>query len=148
MNIEDVSIELQEDETKKYARKRKYTKNPFNQKLLVTLLFIFLWGGLVYGAYWYIDGRLVQMEQQINQSIVDVQKNNTLNIKELDDKLSSVEKEMQDISWALEQTGKEVSTSGSSTREELNKRIKELDNRLEELTKSLEILKESKGEIH
>ncbi|HWR56182.1 MAG TPA: hypothetical protein VN462_06720, partial [Negativicutes bacterium] len=148
MHIEDVSVELQEDLAQEYGRKRRQAKKTRNYKPLVIVLFTLLWGALVYGAYWYIDGRLNQMQQQINQSIAEVRESNDLQIKELDDKLSSVEKEMQDISWALEQTGKEVSTSGSSTREELNKRIKELDTRLAELTKSLEILKESKGAIH
>ncbi|MEL7563553.1 MAG: hypothetical protein AAGU27_01530 [Dehalobacterium sp.] len=148
MNIEDVSVELQKDDTKQYTRKHKHNKKPLNQKSLVIFLLVLLWGALIYGGYWYIEGRLVQMQQQINQSIVDAQKNNTIKIQEINDKLSSVEKDMQDISWTLEQTGKEVSTSGSSTREALDKRIKELDSRLAELTKSLEILKESKGEIH
>ncbi|ATW26882.1 hypothetical protein [Candidatus Formimonas warabiya] len=147
MEIDVVSVEIQEDVAKPYRRKGRRTKNTSARKILVVFLFVSLWGALVYGGYWYIDSRLDQMQTQINQSIVDVQETNTLRIQELEDKLSTVQKDMQVISLALEQTGKEVSTSGSSTREELNKRMQELDKRLEELKQSLEILKESKGAV-
>lgn len=148
MNNGRVSVELQKDATKQYTKNTKHSQNDYKRKIRIMLPFIFLWVVLVYGGYWYLDMRMDQMQKQINQAIVDVQINNNKNIQELNEKLSIVQSEMQDISWAMEQTGKELSTSGSSAREELNKRIAELDNRLEELTKSLEILKESKGEIN
>jgi hypothetical protein len=148
MDIEGVSVELQEETIEQFAKKRRRDKKASRQKFLVILILFILWGSLVYGAYWYIDMRLVQLQQQINGSITDVQETNNLRINELNDKLLLVEEEIQDISRVLEATGKEVTTSGSTAREELNKRMKELDNRLEELRKSLEILKESKGEIN
>lgn len=147
MDIDNVSVELNNNPTKHAVKRRKQRKKTAQHNLFLTLLFVALWGALVYGGYWYLDMRLSQMQQQISQSLADIQETNNQQIQELDDKLLSVQKEMEIISQALEETGKEVSTSGSLNREELNKRMIELDKRLQELTKSLEILKESKGEI-
>jgi len=147
MDMESVSVEFQGDREKVSARKRNRRKTSAQHNLWVTLLFVVLWGALVYGGYWYLDLRLDQMQQHLTRSIAAVQETNNRQITELDEKLHRVQEEIQDISLALEQTGKEISTSGTSAREELNKRIKELDSRLAELAHSLEILKESKGEI-
>jgi hypothetical protein len=154
MNNNHISIELEKDikdiveqNAEKYSGKKRRSKRKSYRKFLLTALLVVLWGALVYGGYWYIDSRLNLMHQEINETMADIQKNNHLAIEEINEKLAGMQEDMKDISFSLEQTGKEVSSSGNSAREELNKRIIELDNRLEELTRSLEILKESKGEI-
>jgi uncharacterized protein HemX len=148
MDIEVVSVDSKEKEVEQAARRRKQNKKSSYNHLLLTLLLVVLWGTLVYGGYWYVDMRLTLMQEEINRSMLDVQETNNLYLSELNNKMLRMQEEIENISLNLEKTGREVTTSGSSAREELNKRIKELDTRLEELAKSLEILKESKGEIN
>jgi len=140
-NTPEYDYSNQEETRSRRRKKRRY------QSILFFCVFMIAWVGLAYGGFYYTNGRLQAMQDALNSTLADVQQTNALNVKTLEDKLAAVEEEMKEITFALEETGKEVSSSGMSTRQQLDKRMEALDRQLEELKNSLEILKESKGEV-
>lgn len=135
---------------KDQREKRRYKKDKKKvNDIVIYVVLIGIWGALVFAGYWYTNSKLArdkaELQKYIDQSLSEVQETNSLNIQMLNEKMENMESDLKDIAWALEKTGEEINVSGSSTRQELSKRMEALDKQLEELRNSLEILKESKS---
>ena len=105
------------------------------KKLLLSVMLVILWGGMIYGASYYA-------KQYIDKSIQSVQQTNAMNVRVLEDRLSNLSAEMQEIKHALQDTDQVLSGS-ESTQQALNNKIDALDKQLRELERSLKILKEA-----
>jgi len=102
---------------------------------LYIVLFLLVWGGLVYGGF-YLS------KQYFDQEITNIQQTNALNIQEIKDRMDSMTNELIAIKGDLSNTDETISSS-SSIQEELNEKIEVLDKQLENLEKSLKILREA-----
>ncbi len=131
--------------TQKVPRhRRKKTKKIGMIQVILSILLIIFWLVGVYAGYWYIETRMAKNHQQtktlIEQSINAVQETNALRVQELEDRLTALNVDMEQIEEALANADDSLNES-NETREQLNNRIEQLDKQLEELRKSLEILK-------
>ena len=129
--------------------KSKHAKRARNRVLSVVLVILILitWTALFYGGYYYLDLRLVQMEQETKNYLQSIQETNALNIQNLEEQIRSLQQNISEISMALEQADQTLNKS-NSTREALTERIDKLDQQLEELRHSLNILQELNNETH
>lgn len=116
---------------------RRRAPQPGDRLLLKRRIALFvaslvLWGGLLYGAYYYATDYL-------ESSLRSVQETNALNVQALNERLDAIQLEVQSLKEALDDTD-QVLAKSDETREALHQRIEELDLQLEQLEKSLETL--------
>jgi peptidoglycan hydrolase CwlO-like protein len=114
--------------------KRRNTR-PRWKDFLSIFLFLVVWGGLVWGGF-YIA------KQYLDKSINNIQQTNAMNMQEVNEKLDSLNLELQALKKEISNTDQTISSSGS-IQVELNKKIMVLDQQLKNLEKSLKILKEA-----
>ena len=103
--------------------------------LLLTILSVAVWGGLVYGAYYYST-------DYIDGSIRTVQETNALHVQALNERLDAIQLELEWVRNALEDADKTLASS-DTTREALSQRITALDRQLAQLQQSLNVLRKS-----
>lgn len=99
------------------------------------LVLLLLWGGLVYGGFYF-------SKQYLDKTINNIQQTNALNIQEIKERMESLTNEMIDLKSELSNTDQTLSSS-SSIQAQLNQKIDLLDRQLKNLEKSLQILKEA-----
>jgi len=115
---------------------RKQKKNTsIGKGTAFVFLFLLIWGGLVYGGYYYT-------KQYFDQTITNLQQTNALHMQEVNEKLSALNNELNALQDALSNTDETLSSAGD-IQEELNEKIELLDEQLKALEKSLNILKEA-----
>ncbi|MDD4665636.1 MAG: hypothetical protein PHC81_03685 [Clostridia bacterium] len=99
------------------------------------LVLLLLWGGLVYGGFYF-------SKQYLDKTINNIQQTNALNIQEIKERMESLTNEMIALKSELSNTDQTLSSS-SSIQAQLNQKIDLLDRQLKNLEKSLQILKEA-----
>ncbi len=114
---------------------RKRRINPFWRQLGLVLGSLAIWGGLLYGAYFYAT-------DYIDTSIRSVQESNALHVQALTERLETIQLEVEEVKETLADTDQVLARS-DQTREALNKRIEELGRQLERLEESLSTLRKS-----
>ncbi|HHY06726.1 MAG TPA: hypothetical protein GX532_07125 [Clostridia bacterium] len=103
--------------------------------LVYVLLFLLIWGGLIYAGFYFT-------KQYLDNAINNIQQTNAMNIQAVKDRLDSLTNEMIALKSELSSTDETLSSS-SSIQGELRKKIDLLDAQLKNLEKSLKILKEA-----
>jgi len=116
------------------SRKRRRL-NPFWRQLGLVAGSLAVWGGLLYGAYYYAT-------DYIDTSIRTVQESNALHVQSLAERLDAIQLEVAEVKETLADTDQVLARS-DQTREALNQRISELDRQLGRLEESLNILRKS-----
>ncbi|MBU4515594.1 MAG: hypothetical protein KJ776_05160 [Proteobacteria bacterium] len=116
-------------------RRRPRTAKPWVKPLLLTILSVAVWGGLLYGAYYYAT-------DYIDSSIRTVQETNALHVQALNERLDAIQVELEGVKDALEDADRTLASS-DSTRAALSQRITELDRQLAQLQQSLNVLRKS-----
>ncbi|MDQ7790954.1 MAG: hypothetical protein RDV00_02380 [Clostridia bacterium] len=116
-------------------RRKARTAKPWVKPLLLSVLSVAVWGGLLYGAYYYAT-------DYIDRSIRTVQETNALHMQSLNERLDAIQVELKGVKGALEDADKTLASS-DSTREALSRRITELDRQLAQLEQSLNVLRKS-----
>lgn len=89
--------------------------------LLVFILALALWGGLIYGAYYYSTS-------YFDSAIRSVQETNAMHMQALEERLDNIQMELTVVKEALADTDQTLART-DTTREELSQRIAELDRR-------------------
>lgn len=102
---------------------------------IYVLVLLLLWGGLVYGGFYF-------SKQYLDKTINNIQQTNALNIQEIKERMESLTNEMIALKSELSNTDQTLSSS-SSIQAQLNQKIDLLDRQLKNLEKSLQILKEA-----
>ena len=102
---------------------------------LLFMVALALWGGLIYGAYYYSTS-------YFESAIRNVQETNAMHMQALEERLDNIQLELTVVKEALADTDQTLART-DTTREELNQRIGELDRQLEQLEESLNILRMS-----
>ena len=114
-------------------------KNPpgrrVNQTGVLLVFTLALWGGLIYGAYYYSTS-------YFDSAIRSVQETNAMHMQALEERLDNIQMELTVVKEALADTDQTLART-DTTREELSQRIGELDRQLEQLEESLNILRMS-----
>lgn len=113
----------------------KHGSSKKNGNFIYILVFLIIWGGLIYGGFYFA-------KQYLDQQIANIQQTNALHIQEIKERMDSLTREMIDLKSDLSNTDKTLSSS-SSIQEQLNDKIELLDKQLKNLEKSLQILKEA-----
>lgn len=103
--------------------------------VIYILLFFLIWGGLVYGGFYFT-------KQYFDRTINNLQQTNALNMQEVNEKLAGLNNELYALQQAISNTDETLLSSGD-IQEELTEKIKILDEQLKALEKSLKILKEA-----
>lgn len=122
------------EESRSKSKRKKTRRSPW-LTVLAVIIIISLWGGMIYGGYYYA-------KQYFDQSINNVQQTNAMNIQKLEDRVSSLAVEMEEVKNALKDADQTLSSS-DDTQQELNDKINKLNNQLKDLERSLRILKEA-----
>ncbi|MBU8907905.1 hypothetical protein [Desertibacillus haloalkaliphilus] len=122
------------------------------RKLIYGLGSVILWGGLVYGGYYFIHSYLEEVRAEFDDKIDNVLDQNeeivteleqfTLEIEATTDELAIIKDELSYIHEGLELTGETI-TGSDETRLALQERIVELDDRLNDLQSQLVKLEEA-----
>lgn len=102
---------------------------------LASILSLALWGGLIYGAYYYSTS-------YFESAIRNVQETNAMHMQAMEERLDNIQLELTVVREALADTDQTLART-DTTREELSQRIEELDHQLEQLQASLNILRMS-----
>ena len=127
---------MEEMHESRERKTRTAKRRPSNVPRVLGFVFLLLaWGGLTFAGYWYA-------KQYVEQTAREIQEPNALNVQMLEEKIETLQIEMNAIEEALAQTDKTLSHTGSAS-EAVNQRITELDKQLNQLEKSLNILMES-----
>jgi len=103
--------------------------------LIYGILFILIWGGIVYEGYYY-------SKNYFDKTINNIQQTNAMNVEQINGRLDNLKNEMEELKMSFSSTDETLSSSGS-IQEQLNKKIELLDGQLKNLEKSLKILKEA-----
>ncbi|MGI6451964.1 MAG: hypothetical protein ACOX0E_00530 [Syntrophomonadaceae bacterium] len=130
MNMEPVSVK----------EPRVDQEKTVSNKGLPFFLVVFLWLALVCLGFYLA-------KEYIDNSLQNIQQNNAMNIKILEERIGEMTEELRQIEFALSEADETLSSS-SFTQEKLNEKIEELDQRLSELSASLEILKEAPNAVN
>ena len=109
--------------------------NPFWRQFGLVAGSLAVWGGLLYGAYYYVT-------DYIDTSIRTVQESNALHVQSLAERLDAIQLEVAEVKETLADTDQVLARS-DQTREALSQRISELDRQLGRLEESLNILRKS-----
>jgi chromosome segregation ATPase len=117
------------------AARRKQRINPFWKQLGLILGPLVVWGGLLYGAYYYATDYL-------DHSIRSVQETNALHVQVLSERLDHIQLEVESVRETLADTDQVLARS-DQTREALDQRITDLGRQLERLEESLNVLRMS-----
>jgi chromosome segregation ATPase len=117
------------------SSRSKRRPNPFWRRLGLVAGSLAVWGGLVYGAYYYAT-------DYIDTSIRTVQESNALHVQALSERLDAIQLEVAGVKETLADTDQVLARS-DQTREALSQRISELDRQLERLEESLNTLRKS-----
>ncbi|MGI6606356.1 MAG: hypothetical protein ACOX2X_04880 [Peptococcia bacterium] len=115
--------------------RRRNKNTSIGKGIAYVLLFLLVWGGLVYGGFSFT-------KQYFDQTITNLQQTNALHMQEVNEKLSALNNELNALKNALSDTDETLSSAGD-IQEELNEKIELLDDQLKALEKSLNILKEA-----
>ena len=121
--------------TSPVPRGKRARKTASRLNLPILIITILVWAGLVCGGFYLA-------KDYVDNSIQEVQETNAMNVQTLDQKLTGIQKEMEEVKTALAQTDETLSST-DSTRKELNQKIEQLDKQLKQLENSLNILRES-----
>lgn len=132
---EEVIIIHEEDVPKKKVKRLPQKTRSIWKSLIYGVLLACIWGWLVYAGYHFT-------KQYFDTTINNLQQTNALNMQAINERLASINSEINAIKEAISQTDQTLSSSGS-IQAELNKKIELLDKQLQDLEKSLEILKEA-----
>jgi len=103
--------------------------------VLAVFLAVVVWCGLVGGGYF-------AAKRYVDQAVQKVQQTNAMHVQMLNERLSGLSSEMDELKKLLSSADQTISSTGSLQRE-LNARIEQLDLQMRELEKSLKILKEA-----
>ncbi|WP_031515045.1 hypothetical protein [Desulfofalx alkaliphila] len=118
------------------APSKKDKKQALDQpKVLPLVIAVVVWIAIVAGAGYFI-------KDYIDRSIQSVQQTNAMHVQTLEDRLSALGAEMEEIKYALQDTDQTLASS-DSTQRVLNDKIEELDRQLKDLERSLNVLKEA-----
>src|SRR5690606_19426435 len=77
--------------------KRRKTGSARWSGFIYILLFLFIWGGLVYGGFYFT-------KQYLDQAINNIQQTNAMNIQELKERMESLTNEMIALKGELSNT--------------------------------------------
>ena len=99
------------------------------------LLFVGLWLGVTYYTFTYSKGYL-------DAAINNVQQENALNIKELNESIKSISNEIRSLRENMEDAGI-VITNTSDVQSRIDEKLLDLESQLKQLEKSLQILQEA-----
>lgn len=125
-------IVIQSNQPQTSRRKKTSSKKA---GFIYVLLFLLIWGGLIYAGFYFT-------KQYLDNTINNIQQTNAMNIQEVKERLDSLANEMIALKSELSSTDETLSSS-SSIQEQLRKKIDLLDAQLKNLEKSLKILKEA-----
>jgi chromosome segregation ATPase len=103
--------------------------------VLAVFLAVVIWCGLVGGGYY-------AAKRYVDQVVQKVQQTNAMHVQLLNERLSALSSEMNELKRLLSSADQTISSTGS-LQQELNARIEQLDLQMQELEKSLKILKEA-----
>jgi len=107
--------------------------------------------GLIYGliiilcgvAWWQITVRGYTLAKNyIDQSVQSVRQDNAVSVQELQDRIDTLSRDMDQLRESLDSAGGSISNS-ATVQERIDEKLENLDKQLQDLEKSLKILKEA-----
>ncbi|MCR4442634.1 MAG: hypothetical protein QHH10_10340 [Peptococcaceae bacterium] len=130
MNERRENISFQPESSRVVNRKKNKAGS-----VLAVFLAVVIWCGLVGGGYY-------AAKRYVDQVVQKVQQTNAMHVQLLNERLSALSSEMNELKRLLSSADQTISSTGS-LQQELNARIEQLDLQMQELEKSLKILKEA-----
>lgn len=131
----DTEFNLENQYSSRTEKKKDKKTNHVLRTVVLFLIALGVWTGIVYFGYTYA-------KDYVDNSIKNVQQENAMNIKELNEQIKILQTEIRNLSGSMENAGLTISNT-SGVQERIDEKLKSLDSQLKKLENSLRILKEA-----